>query len=90
METLVPARDRRVELEADMPEIPLTFFESAFEVPGGWCESRGSFLLLSEPYRDDAERARALGWPTVHRLGSHLDIVNDPDGIADVIVGLSH
>jgi hypothetical protein len=90
METLVPARDRRVELEAEMPEIPLTFFESAFEVPGGWCESRGSFLLLSEPYRDDAERARALGWPTVHRLGSHLDIVNDPDGIADVIVGLSH
>lgn len=71
-----------------MPEIPLAFFESAFDVPASWCRTRGSFLLLSEPYRGDAERACALGWPTRERLGAHLDIVNDPDHIADAIVGL--
>jgi hypothetical protein len=89
METLVPAVDRRVELEAEMPEIPLAFFESPFEVPEGWCQTRGSYLLLSEPYRDDAKRARSLGWPTVDRLGGHLDIANDPDRIAGMIVELA-
>lgn len=89
MEMLVPAEDRRAALDAEMPEIPLAFFESAFDVPDGWCQTRGSFLQLSEPYREDAERAHSLGWPTVDRPGGHLDIVNDPDGIARTIVELA-
>jgi hypothetical protein len=79
METLVRDADRRLELEAEMPANPLVFFESSMEVPEGWCETRGAFLLLSESYRGDAERSRTLGWPTVERLGGHLDIVNDAD-----------
>jgi hypothetical protein len=88
MALLVPDADRRRVLEAEMPQIPLSYFETPFAVPAGWCEGRGSFLLLSESYRDDAERSRALGWPTVERVGGHLDIVNDPDGIARTIVEL--
>jgi hypothetical protein len=60
-----------------------------FDVHEGWCQTRGSFLLLSEPYRDDAKRARLLGWPTVDRLGGHVDIANDPDRIAGMIVELA-
>jgi hypothetical protein len=90
METLVLAADRRAELEAEMPEVPLSFFESHFEVPDGWCNTRASFLLLSEAYREDAERASALGWRTVDRLGGHLDIANDPDPIARMIVELAN
>src|SRR5919106_5347832 len=86
MEMLVPAVDRRVELEAEMPEIPLAFFEAPIDVPEGGCQARGSFPLLSEPYRDDAERGRSLRWHTVERLGGHLDIANDPDRIARIIV----
>jgi hypothetical protein len=89
MEMLVPDDGRRAALEAEMPEIPLAFFESSFDVPEGWCQTRGSFLLLSEPYREDATRAHSLGWPTVDRLGGHLDIANDPDGIARMIVELA-
>jgi Alpha/beta hydrolase family len=88
MARLVPDADRRRVLEAEIPEVPLAYFESAFEVPERWCESRGSFLLLSESYRGDAERSRALGWPTVERLGGHLDIVNDPEEIARAVVEL--
>jgi hypothetical protein len=89
MQLLVSTADRRAELEAEMPEIPLAFFESPLDVPNGWCETPGSYLLLSEPYRADAERARALGWPTVERLGGHLDIVNDPDHVAHTILELA-
>jgi hypothetical protein len=88
MALLVPDADRRRVLEAEMPHIPLAYFESPFAVPERWCESRGSFLLLSESYRGDAERSRALGWSTVERLGGHLDIVNDPEEIALAVVGL--
>jgi hypothetical protein len=89
MEMLVPADDRRAALDAEMPEIPLAFFESAIDLPEGWCQMRGFFLLLSEPYRDDSNRARSLGWPTVDQLGGHLDIANDPGRIASTIVELA-
>lgn len=52
MDVLVPAVDRRVELEAEMTEIPLAFYESSLEVSERWCDTPGSFLLLSEPYRE--------------------------------------
>jgi pimeloyl-ACP methyl ester carboxylesterase len=89
MQLLVPAAERRAALEAEMAEVPLAFFESSLDMPTRWCESPGSFVLLSESYRGDAERARALGWPTVERLGGHLDIVNDPDEIARTILELA-
>ena len=89
MERLVAADDRRAALEAEMPEIPLAFFESPISFPEGWCQTRGAFLLLSEPYRDDAKRAQVLGWPIVERRGGHLDIANDPDAIARMIAELA-
>lgn len=89
MESLVPARHQRIELEAEMVEIPLAYFESAFGVPAGWCDTAAAFLLLSESYRADAERARTLGWPTIERIGNHLDIVNDAEAIAGTIIELA-
>lgn len=89
MEALLPNEVRRAQVEAEMSEIPLAFYESPVSVPSGWCEAGGSFLLLSEPYRQDAERARALGWTVTERLGGHLDIVNDPIAIADAIIDLA-
>lgn len=89
MESLVRARHRRIDLEAEMVEIPLAFFESAFGVPAGWCDTAAAFLLLSESYRADAERARTLGWPMIERLGNHLDIVNEAEAIAGSIIDLA-
>lgn len=89
MEMLVPDAGRRTPLEAEMPEIPLAFYELPVEVPVGWCDTPASFLLLSESYRHDADRARGLGWPTIERLGSHLDIVNAADPIARSLIELA-
>jgi hypothetical protein len=86
MQALVPDIHRRDELEAELPEIPLAFFESAIDVPDGWCQRDGAYLLLSESYRTDAERAGALGWPVVERLGAHLDLVNDSEEISRIII----
>jgi pimeloyl-ACP methyl ester carboxylesterase len=90
METLVPDGSRRAVIEAEMPQVPLVLFESPTPVPVGWCEGPGAFVLLSEPYRRDANTARSLGWPVVEDLGNHLDIVNDPESVARRLVGLAH
>lgn len=89
MKALVPDPGRRAEIEREMPDVPLALYESPVTMPGGWCDTLGAFLLLSEAYRQDADTASSLGWPVIERLGTHLDIVNDPEGVARSLVELS-
>jgi pimeloyl-ACP methyl ester carboxylesterase len=90
MRTLVPDANRRASIEEELREVPLSLFESRVVVPERWCESSSAaYLLLSAAYREDADRARALGWPVVERLGGHLDTVIHPDPIAEVLVDVS-
>jgi hypothetical protein len=88
LETLVPDVDRREAIERELPEISIQFYEIAIDVPRGWCVTPGAYVLLSDGYRSDADSAVSLGWPVIERLGRHLDIVNDGDAIADILVEL--
>lgn len=88
LQTLVRDEARRRDIEAELSPLPLAFFETPIAMPAGWCDGDGAFLLLSEFYRSDANRAAALGWPVVERPGAHLDMANDEDDIADALVGL--
>lgn len=89
MEMLVPNEARRAAIETEMPEIPLAFYESPITVPVGWCDTPSAFLLLSDAYRRDADTASSLGWRVIERLGTHLDIVNEPEAIARHLVELA-
>jgi hypothetical protein len=64
----------------------LSLFEAALPVPAGWCEWPCGFLLLSEDMRDEAERARSLGWSVLEDVGNHLDVVNRAVEIAADLV----
>jgi hypothetical protein len=88
LEELVRDDRRRHEIEKELPQVPLAFYEASIEVPTDWCNSRGAYVLLSDAYRQDASRAASLGWPVVERPGAHLDIVNDEDAIADILLDL--
>lgn len=85
MRTLVFDDKRRRSIERELPTVPLAFFEAPLTSPAGWCSGDGAFILLSNAYRSDANRAASLGWPVVERLGSHVDIANDEDAIADAL-----
>jgi hypothetical protein len=89
MEMLVPDELRRAQVEAELPAIPIAFYETPVELPPGWPRRRASFLLLSDAYRADAERAKSLGWPLTNRPRGHLDIVNTPAALADDIIALA-
>jgi hypothetical protein len=89
LESLVRDDRRRNEIEKELPQVPLAFYETSIEVPTNWCESGGAYVLLSEAYRLEAGRAASLGWPVVERLGEHLDIVNDEEAIASILLSLA-
>jgi hypothetical protein len=85
MERLIPDEDARREVEAQLPQLPLTFYETPVALPDNWCDTPGAFVLLSESYRQDAATAASMGWPTIERLGTHLDVVNHPDRVAQTL-----
>ena len=88
LQALLRDEARRRDIETEMAPVPLAFFETPVAMPAGWCDRDGAFLLLSEFYRSDASRAAALGWPVIERPGAHLDMANDEEEIANVLVGL--
>ena len=79
---LLPDPAQRLAIEAELPEVPLTFYETPIVIPDNWDEAPGGFVLLSESYRADLARAASLGWATVELGGGHLELVNRPDAIA--------
>jgi alpha-beta hydrolase superfamily lysophospholipase len=89
LEALIPEESRRAAVGQELPLVPISFYETPIEVPAGWSERRGAYLLSSEGYREDADRAAALGWPVVERMGGHLAIVNDEVSIAERLVSLA-
>ena len=56
--------------------LPMSLFEGVLPVPAGWCGWPTGFLLLSEDMRDEAARARSLGWSVLEDVGNHMDVVN--------------
>jgi hypothetical protein len=88
MKALVPNAARRSEIEVELPEVPLAFFETSMTQPVGWCDTPAGFLLLSDAYRQDADRARSLSWPVIEDVGNHLDLVNRPESLARHILEL--
>lgn len=88
LEAIVPDERRRKNIETELPEVPLRFFETPIELPAGWCENPAAYVLLSDGYRREAERASSLGWPVTERAGEHLEIVNDGQGIAEILLDL--
>jgi hypothetical protein len=89
LEALVHDPERRREIAAEFPQVPLDFYEEELESPTDWWTSHSAYLLLSEAYRADAHAATSFGWPVVECVGAHLDIVVNADAIAEVLVELA-
>lgn len=86
METLIPDGERRAGVCRGIPAVPASYLDEEVSLPDDWPAGRsGAYLLLSDPYRDDARRAEELGWPVARSLGAHLDIVNRPQDLAKTL-----
>jgi hypothetical protein len=86
MRALIPDTELRDTITAELPQLPLSYFEQTIPMPYGWARRPCAYVLLTEPYRHDAEQARARSWPTIEMSGAHLDIVTRPREITDALL----
>jgi hypothetical protein len=90
MQELVPDAERRAVIAAELPRLPLAYFEARVPAPPGWAAAGGGYILLSaDAYGGQAAAAAARGWPVSELPGGHLDIVTRPDPIAAAIAKIA-
>jgi hypothetical protein len=91
MRDLVPDESLRAELEAEMPRLPLSYFEATVPVPDDWANRHPcAYVLLSaKHYGHSAAEARAYGWPVIEIRGvQHLAIATDAIPVSQALVDL--
>jgi alpha/beta hydrolase family protein len=90
MRELVPDEGMRGAIERELPSLPLSYFEQSVPSPVGWDRVPCAYLLLSEPYREDAATARRRGWRVEEISGAqHLHAVVAPSAVADALLRLT-
>ena len=89
MRELIPDDRAREIVSAELPAVPLSYFETRVPVPAGWTSTRCGYVLLSEAYAEQASKAAASGWPVARLPGAHLDIVTRPSAVADAILSVA-
>ncbi|MCC3761707.1 hypothetical protein K3N28_01285 [Glycomyces sp. TRM65418] len=82
---LLPDPRLRERFRAELPRVPLSYFEEAAPESKAWPPPRCAYVRLSEAYRDQADEAVRRGW-RVHAVeGDHLSILTDPEPVAEFI-----
>jgi len=81
----VPDRARRERLIAEIPRLPLAYFDEPAPA-ARFAESVAcAFIRLGAPFDAAADKAERLGWWVTRRDWDHLRMLSDPDAVADVI-----
>ena len=88
LQEIVPDAALAEQLAADQRPRALPFWEEPIPVFSGWPDAPGAYLLLTETYRRDAGRARAMGWPSRELPGGHFDMLVKPQAVADALLDL--
>jgi hypothetical protein len=90
MRELVPDDRLRTALEAEMPRLPLSYFDASVPLPDGWDGRPCAYLLFSgEHYGHSAADARDRGWPVTELSGArHLAIATEPVAVTDALLTL--
>lgn len=82
---LIPDPAARQDFAAGCPRLPLAMFEEVHPPAPRWPDAPAAYLLLSEAYRDQAARARELGWPVAEQKSHHLALLTEPARIAGAL-----
>jgi pimeloyl-ACP methyl ester carboxylesterase len=90
MRELVPDESLRAALEAEMPRLPLSYFEASVPLPDGWDARRCAYLkFTAETYGPSAAEARDRGWQVAEVQGvRHLAMATHPVAVADALLDL--
>jgi len=86
VDALISDPELRSRFRHELPRLPVAFLAEPTP-PAVWAGPSG-YLLLSEGYRTDADKARGNGWPVLEKLSHHLGILTQPADVADALNSL--
>jgi hypothetical protein len=86
---LFPDPETQAAVCAEVPRLPIGYFEEQIPVPPGWDTTPCGYLRFSEVYAAEAEEAARRGWVVTHLPGLHLHQLVDPDAVAEAIVAMT-
>jgi hypothetical protein len=87
LDGLVPDPALRARFVAELPRLPMAYFEEPAP-PGDAVAGRNGYLQLSAAYQDAADEAERRGWPTLREAADHLAPLTRPEWIADRLTRL--
>ncbi|WP_405692619.1 hypothetical protein [Streptomyces sp. NBC_00057] len=94
VEELLPDPHLRARFCAELPNVPLAYFEERAPTHPGPSPSRSAYLQLSDAYEAEALQAKREGWRVNHRTAHHLTMLTEPQEIStaleELIDGLVH
>jgi pimeloyl-ACP methyl ester carboxylesterase len=82
---LLPDRELRRRLVAEVPRLPVAYFEEAAPATRNWDTLRRALLRFSAPYDLAADEAERLGWWVARKDWDHLRMLTAPVAVADLI-----
>lgn len=85
---MLPDLEVRTRFIAECRPLPVAMFEEAMPEAVRWPDAPAAYLRLSEGYDEQADQARALGWPVTDLDSHHLAALTDPNGVANALLDL--
>jgi hypothetical protein len=86
---LFPDEETRAAVCAELPRLPLGYFEEQLPTPPGWDTVPCGYLRFSAAYLPEAQQAARRGWTVEHLPGGHLHQLVDPDAVAERILAMT-
>jgi hypothetical protein len=81
--------EARAAVCAEVPRLPVAYFEEQIPVPPGWDTKPCGYLRFSDTYAPEAEEAARRGWTVEHLPGLHLHQLVDPDAVTQRIIAMT-
>ena len=85
LEELVPQPALRREFVAEIPRLPVGYFEEPAPVTSAPGTRRCAFLRLSAAYDNAANEAEDRGWWVIRKDWDHLRMLTAPEAVGDLI-----
>jgi pimeloyl-ACP methyl ester carboxylesterase len=82
---LLPEEGLRRRFIAELPRVPLAYFEERPPVVSGWSAARCGYLQLSGAYDEVADEAEQHGWVVVREPADHLAMLTRPAAISGLL-----
>src|SRR5919198_109698 len=87
LDSLLPDPDLRTRFVAELPRLPLAYFEERAPAIRDRIR-RCAYVQLSDAYREAADEAERRGWPTRRETADHLALLTRPELVVKHLVRL--